>query len=254
MADSCRQAVRIIRAEGPRMFLRFLGSRILSTFRLWRHIRRLPATADLEDLVSLMVDRPYGRGQVVYSIQHRQEITGLLSRVAEQRPQVVVEIGTASGGTLFLLSRVSAPQALLVSIDLPGGAFGGGYHAWRAPLYRSFATGGQRIVLLRGSSHSQRMLERLRKTLADRPIDVLFIDGDHRYEGVKADFEMYSPLVRPGGLIAFHDIMPDPQHPEVGVERFWREISARLPSSEVIANPAQEGYGIGILSLSSAPR
>jgi predicted O-methyltransferase YrrM len=166
----------------------------------------------------------------------------------------VVEIGTASGGTLFLLSRVSSPQALLVSIDLPGGAFGGGYHAWRAPLYRSFATGGQRIVLLRGSSHAPEMLARLRKVLGDRPIDLLFIDGDHRYEGVKADFEMYSPLVRPGGSIAFHDIMPDPQHPEVGVNRFWREISARFPFTELVENPAQEGYGIGLLSPASGPQ
>jgi hypothetical protein len=34
---------------------------------------------------------------------------------------------------------------------------------------------------------------------------LLFIDGDHRYEGVRRDFEMYSPLVGAGGLIAFHD-------------------------------------------------
>jgi len=40
--------------------------------------------------------------------------------------------------------------------------------------------------------------------------DFLFIDGDHTYEGVEGDFEMYSPLVRRGGIIAFHDIVPGP--------------------------------------------
>jgi len=36
-------------------------------------------------------------------------------------------------------------------------------------------------------------------------IDFLFIDGDHSYEGVKADYERHKVKVRPGGLIALHD-------------------------------------------------
>jgi len=46
--------------------------------------------------------------------------------------------------------------------------------------------------------------------LNGEPLDFLFIDGDHTYEGVKRDFEMYSPLVRNGGIIAFHDIVKHP--------------------------------------------
>jgi Methyltransferase domain len=37
------------------------------------------------------------------------------------------------------------------------------------------------------------------------PIDLLFIDGDHSYEGVMADLSRYSFLVNPGGLILCHD-------------------------------------------------
>jgi predicted O-methyltransferase YrrM len=37
--------------------------------------------------------------------------------------------------------------------------------------------------------------------------DFLFIDGDHTYQGVKQDFQMYSPLVKKGGIVAFHDIV-----------------------------------------------
>ena len=33
----------------------------------------------------------------------------------------------------------------------------------------------------------------------------VFIDADHSYEGCKSDFEAWSPLVVPGGEIAFHD-------------------------------------------------
>lgn len=39
----------------------------------------------------------------------------------------------------------------------------------------------------------------------DIKIDLLFIDGDHSYEGVKKDFELYSKLLNPNGLILIHD-------------------------------------------------
>lgn len=249
MADSWRQAARMLRSHGPRYIARFAASRVATTLRLWRLLRQLPPDESLDRLISLMVDRPLGPGQPVFAMQRPPEIAGFLERVAALRPKVVVEIGTASGGTLFLLTRVAAPDALLVSLDLPGGSFGGGYQSWRKPLYRSFARGDQRIVLLRGDSHSSEMAARLRETLAGRPVDLLFIDGDHRYEGVKADFETYSPLVHPGGIVAFHDIVPDPVQPGMEVSRFWKEVAARHPSEELIADPNQIGYGIGVLRM-----
>jgi len=39
----------------------------------------------------------------------------------------------------------------------------------------------------------------------DIKIDLLFIDGDHSYEGVKKDFDLYSKLLKPNGLILIHD-------------------------------------------------
>ena len=39
----------------------------------------------------------------------------------------------------------------------------------------------------------------------DIQIDFLFIDGDHSYEGVKIDFELYSNLLSPTGIIMLHD-------------------------------------------------
>jgi hypothetical protein len=41
--------------------------------------------------------------------------------------------------------------------------------------------------------------------IQDIKIDVLFIDGDHSYEGVKLDFELYSKIVSPKGIILIHD-------------------------------------------------
>ena len=53
----------------------------------------------------------------------------------------------------------------------------------------------------------------------DKPIRLLFIDGDHSYEESKKDFELWSPFVVDGGLIAFHDV----QNAE-GVTRFYVEL------------------------------
>lgn len=45
------------------------------------------------------------------------------------------------------------------------------------------------------------------------PIKVLFIDGEHRYERVKAEWEKYYPFVVRGGWVFFHDA--DESSPEV---------------------------------------
>ena len=57
--------------------------------------------------------------------------------------------------------------------------------------------------------------------------DLIFIDGDHSYEGVRRDFELYQDLLSPRGYIVFHDI--DPEHvfrDGAGGEvyRFWQDI------------------------------
>jgi cephalosporin hydroxylase len=170
-----------------------------------------------------------------------------LELVAGLRPRVVLEIGTERGGTLFLFTRVADPNAKIISLDLPDGPFGGGYPRWKVPLYKSFAKGRQKIYLLRRDSHDPRTLEEVERILGDEKVDFLFIDGDHTYEGVKSDFETYFPLVRNGGFVAFHDIVPG--HPEKvgGVPKFWSQIRRRFRHLEIVKDWNQGGFGIGVL-------
>jgi predicted O-methyltransferase YrrM len=192
--------------------------------------------------------------------QVASEIRGLLECVAAEPPRTVVEIGTSNGGSLFLFARIAAPDAHLISVDLPRGPFGGGYARWRAPLYRSFARDRQDVELLRGDSHSRSMFDQVRQALAGRAIDFLFIDGDHSYDGVKQDFETYSTLVRPGGLIAFHDIVPQgaaPRGREGAAENdefhsgevsaFWQELRAQRETTEFVEDWSQGCFGIGLV-------
>ena len=81
--------------------------------------------------------------------------------------------------------------------------------------------------------------------MGDNKLDLLFIDGDHSYEGVKNDFELYSSLVKENGLICFHDIIPSSWG--FGVPRFWNEIKMRYEHIEIIESQNQDGFGIGLI-------
>jgi predicted O-methyltransferase YrrM len=79
-------------------------------------------------------------------------------------------------------------------------------------------------------------VEIVRKTSAEaaqgwnRPIDLLFIDGDHSYEGVKADWELFLPHLSTWATVVFHDtiwdLRPDPAiaRADMGVPRFVDEL------------------------------
>jgi predicted O-methyltransferase YrrM len=59
------------------------------------------------------------------------------------------------------------------------------------------------------------------------PIDLLFLDGDHTYEGTKAAFERFVPWMRGGGLIVLHDVTvrkTGGKGKTYGVWKFWDEI------------------------------
>ncbi|MFQ5906399.1 MAG: class I SAM-dependent methyltransferase [bacterium] len=176
-----------------------------------------------------------------------EEIKELLRLLEKLTPRVCLEIGTAKGGTLFLFTMVADPSATLLSIDLPCGPFGGGYPAWKILVLKSLAKESQTIHCIRSDSRSLSTLSDVRRILSGRKVDFLFIDGDHTYEGVKGDFEMYAPLVNEGGMIAFHDIVPHPPDKPCKVDRFWQEIKSRFNYLEIVKDWKQGWAGIGVL-------
>ena len=211
--------------------------------------RRLRSTATVRNpdaLVDLTYDDFSG---AIRPLQIRNEFREMIRRVAKASPRRILEIGTANGGTLFALTRSAVDDATVISVDLPIGLFGGGYPAWKKSLYTRFAVSGQRLHLIRGNSHSPAVFQQVRQHLGIERLDVLFIDGDHRYEGVKADYNMYAPLLRAGGLLILHDIVESQFDRSVEVARFWRELKSDADlahHSEIIADSAQGYAGIGI--------
>lgn len=192
------------------------------------------------------------------AIQNDYELRHFLERVRDQRPRVVVEIGTARGGMLFCFAQLAARDGTLVSIDLPGAPNCGGQTATEREVFATFGPPSQRMHFIPADSHLPATREHLVEILGGRPIDLLFIDGDHSYEGCRLDFEMYRHLVAPDGLIVFHDICMFPDEwPDAAVGVAWQEIRARYGGDEIIdpdgvsnrvLKPGQHWrWGIGIL-------
>lgn len=186
-------------------------------------------------------------GGLISPMQIKEEFVSLLKLVEEKKPKIVLEIGTAKGGTLFCLSRILPDDSTLISIDLPNGEFGGGYPGWKKFLYMSFATKKQKIILLRADSHKIESCEKVKQILGNNKIDFLFIDADHTYEGVERDFKLYSSLVKKGGVIALHDVAKCLPEDKCKVEKFWSQIKNNYKHKEFISTPDQKKFGIGVI-------
>lgn len=170
------------------------------------------------------------------ALQKVTELARLVEIVDEHRPGIIVEIGSDAGGTLAAWTQL-AP--VVISVDLPSGPF-----STRRPLE------GHGAKLIAGDSHDPDVWMQLYRLVGRGGIDFLFVDGDHTYTGVRADAVRYEMLVRRGGLVAFHDVCPHPDHPDVGVPQLWAEIKAGqlpgfVPVEEITACPLTWG-GIGL--------
>ncbi len=208
----------------------------------WQKLARFHAAPP--GSVAEMVDRALAfkaRGLVQVSChQVRDEIVALAERAAESKPRIVLEIGTYKGGTALIWAQLASERVITCDLSPMG---------HRAPLIEAFPspTSTSKLVLMTGDSHAQKFCDRVAAELAGERVDLLFIDGDHSAEGVRRDYEMYRDFVRPGGLIAFHDIVEDQPLPENQVFEFWKDVRDLPGAFELVGAADQCGYGIGVL-------
>lgn len=121
----------------------------------------------------------------------------------------IVEIGSFRGRSTIILARAAQEEVELVAIDPHGGGDRGPNEydpnialgdedrdAFQANLER--AKVDQHVRHVRLASHA---------ALAEvqEPIDMLYIDGAHRYRFAKPDIEEWAPRLRAGGTMLIHD-------------------------------------------------
>ena len=153
-----KKAIRIIQKEGVKIFFKkfqfYINPKLIFpllpyTLIKIKTLKRKPL--DLEGLVNFSFYEM--GGLLIKPMQIKEEISELLKILDKIKPKITLEIGTANGGTLFLFSQVATNDATILSIELPGGKFGGGYPKWKIPLYKSFARKNQKIHLIRGGKY-----------------------------------------------------------------------------------------------------
>lgn len=179
-----------------------------------------------------------------------EEITGLVDLLKKHPPKNIMEIGSEAGGTFYLWCRLATLGGVKISLDLPSGSSGSGkFRDPSALAARStqFKRWSANVQIVTGDSHEQKSWREVEALLDGTLLDFLFIDGDHSYEGVKLDYEDYKGFVRPGGLIAFHDINDTEFHRKRScyVAKFWEE----LQGAKQEFNLHQEWGGIGCITV-----
>lgn len=158
--------------------------------------------------------------------QDKKELRDLLAVFKDIPIHTVLEIGVHKGYSLQNWKRMW-PGAVVIGIDD------------HIEDLDQQATEG--CIVIYADSHEKETLEMIQNTVDS--IDMLFIDGDHTYDGVKSDYEMYSKMVGPGGYIVFHDVCVE-DNDTVDVRRFFDEIKEDY-SYRIINYP--NGTGIGII-------
>ena len=157
--------------------------------------------------------------------QNKVELTKLLELMSGRTVNVVLEIGVHQGHSLNLWQDAFYPD-LLIGIE---------------PNMASVQFDGltNNALIIGGSSHDITTLKSVRSLLGKRKIDFLFIDGDHSFQGVKEDYNVYSSLLSPRGAVVLHDIVA-----ESGVREFWSGIEDSLTNYNVIHHTGGTGCAL----------
>lgn len=178
----------------------------------------------------------------VKTMQIPQEITALAKAVSDLKPKTILEIGTSRAGTLLIWASIASER--VITCDIQEMHVQEEFLKSLKPLNSNCE-----ITPLSGNSHSSAFKQKVIETLAGNPVDFLFIDGDHTAEGVTADFNDYKDLVRPGGIIAFHDIVESQPLETNQVYDLWKHLRKEHNVEEFVADKNQRGFGIGIIRV-----
>lgn len=166
-----------------------------------------------------------------------------------EKIQFYAEIGACSGGTTRAMYEFLLFEEMLI-IDDGGAEIEHMYVNDREDQLRGVNLGFIPRIEIIGNSAEKRVIDQAINVSRTHLYDILFIDGDHSYEGVKNDTINYLPIVRQGGYIMFHDT----QHID-GVIRWMNEIESSglslkrikdIANKDKFTNLLPNGLGIRI--------
>jgi predicted O-methyltransferase YrrM len=126
----------------------------------------------------------------------------------------ILEIGF-KGSSFHIMSQLSTGKKVAVDYEDKG-----------RTIWSHYMMYGEDFKLFIADSQTEETRDKVKEFCPE--YDLIFIDGDHSYEGVRRDFELYQELLSPRGYIVFHDIDPDHIFRDGAggqVYKFWQDLS-----------------------------
>jgi len=157
------------------------------------------ATTPSLPMENYTIEEDYGIQQVYEEIR---EFVGVL---LEHPRTNILEVGLGYFGSTHFLWRQLFDKTITIEMRSERiREFGKNTREY----YKEWALSDKRSAFFVGMSSNPIVVKRVYSYIQKiGRLDVLFIDGDHSYEGVLADWLLYSPLVKTGGIVAFHDCL-----------------------------------------------
>lgn len=196
----CAAFAKRLAERNPQLLLEALGPRLNRTPSLdTMHFDLVPAgTLQFEDLAGLFASTSLDHGVIAMTVRQTAYLFGLVRRMKAHR---VIEIGRYKGGSTLTIAAAMSGEGTFWSIDLGEKEArlhqGSARRSFDDELRDVCARFGFPVTLLDGDS---RTIE-----VETGEVDLVFIDGDHSYEGVKNDFERFGRRVRIGGAVLLDD-------------------------------------------------
>lgn len=173
--------------------------------------------------------------------QKDSEWQSVIDILSDMEIKAALEIGTFGGGSLYTISQLAQDNAIIASVDLHKTMYKSVIDKHAA--FRALMKDTQIFHTVNADSHLPETLETVKQWFHGKELDFLIIDGDHSDKGAQKDFDMYSPLVREGGLIMFHDIM---RAKFSAVDIVWNKLKTQYEHKEFIEDP-KGNMGVGVL-------
>jgi predicted O-methyltransferase YrrM len=209
--------------------------------RPW-HIRRVPLP-EIDPAFVLDPVRGYGPDTEVAFMSRGEDTLGATSNdeawilaVLSRRARIMFEFGTSTGRTAYLWARNSPADARVYTLTLSADAV----DDYRAspdddPADERAARGESRVdrYVYSGTPVESKVVQLYgdSKAFDDTPYagrcDLIFVDGSHAHSYVVSDSAKALRMVKPGGLVLWHDYFGGPW--ATGSYKALNALSARLP-------------------------
>jgi len=185
-------------------------------------------------------------------VQTYSELRLFYPYIEALKPRNILEIGSGVGGTLRFWVNAAEDDAKIITVERNPDA------PKILPVWERWLNAEQKIFLVNKDSLKEKeaVLNEVAEILGGEKLDFLFIDGTHDFPYFKSDFETYSPLVRGGGVIAFHDIAPRPLNTCVDLANYWARLKVKIVDNfyantlDIIGRHRTTGCcGIGVIFL-----